>query len=89
MVEVELLPDLSHCIETVAKKEYEDTVRRFLAGGGDVLLEERLSLLRDFLEEADFRELRRQSEEYLLQGRRVKFVLYREAGELRYKLTAC
>jgi hypothetical protein len=46
-------------------------------------------LLRDFLEEADFRELRRQSEEYLLQGRRVKFVLYREAGELRYKLTAC
>lgn len=85
-MEIELFPDLSHCIETVARKEYDDGARRLLAGASDTALEERLSLLRDFLETADFRELRRQSEGYLLQGRKVKFVLYREQGQLRYRM---
>lgn len=86
MAEIELFPDLCHCIETVARKEYEDITRRLLADAGDAVLEGRLSLLRDFLEMADFRELRRQSEVHLLQGRKVKFVLYCEQGRLRYRM---
>ena len=30
MHQIELVPDLSHCIETVAKKEYQKTVERLL-----------------------------------------------------------
>ncbi len=89
MAEIELFPDLSRCIETTARREYEETARRLLAGGGDAELEERLGLLRDFLETADFRELRRQSEGYLLNGRKVKFVLYREQDRLGYRMLEC
>ncbi len=89
MAKIELFPDLSHCIETAARKEYEDMVRRLFAGADDAELEERLGLLRDFLETADFRELRGQSEEYLLRGKKIKFVLYREQDQLRYKLVEC
>ncbi len=88
-MEVELFPDLFHCIETVARKEYEEVTRRLLGGVSDAALEGKLSLLRDFLEAADFRELRRQSEERLLQGKRVKFILYCEKGQLRYRMVEC
>lgn len=87
MAEIELFPDLSHCIEAVARKEYEDIARCLLTGVNDAALEERLSLLRDFLETADFRELRRRSEEYLLRGMRIKFLLYREHEQVRYRMT--
>lgn len=86
MAEIELFPDLSHCIETVARKEYEELARRLLTGESGAELEDRLALLREFLETADFRELRRQSEEYLLQNRKVKFLLFRERGRLKYKM---
>lgn len=89
MAEIELFPDLSHCIETVAKREYEDITRRLLAGEGGAEPEDRLALLREFLDAADFRELRRQSEEYLLQNRKVKFLLFRERGRLKYKMVQC
>jgi hypothetical protein len=89
MTAIELFPDLTHCIETVAKKEYEDITRQLLAGESNAELEDRLALLRDFLETADFRELRRQSEELLLQNRKVKFLLFRDRGQLSYKMVQC
>jgi hypothetical protein len=45
MLHVELVPDLSHCIETVARGEYENTLKKLL--GTEVTneeLEERLNL---------------------------------------------
>jgi hypothetical protein len=89
MTAIELFPDLTHCIETVAKKEYEDITRQLLAGESNAELEDRLALLRDFLETADFRELRRQSEELLLQNRKVKFLLFRDREQLSYKMVQC
>jgi hypothetical protein len=87
MDQIELVPDLSHCIETVARKEYENLARSYLqAGKGDSELGEKIELLRCFLESADFRKLREQSEGYLLKGQKVKFILYRECGEAKYKM---
>jgi hypothetical protein len=87
MVQIELVPDLSHCIETVARKEYENLARRYLqAGEGDSELGERIELLRSFLESADFRKLRKQSEGYLLKGQKVKFIVYREHGKAKYRM---
>ena len=87
MVQIELIPDLSHCIETVARKEYENLVRRYLqAGKGDSEFGSKLELLRSFLESADFRELRQQSEEYLLKDQKIKFILYMERGQAKHKM---
>ena len=77
---IELLPDLSHCIETRAKQEYSATMSRIMAGDQLPELEQRLELLKAFLEEADFSRLRRDSEEHLTQGRKVRFVLSGSAG---------
>jgi hypothetical protein len=90
MVQMELVPDLSHCIETVARKEYENLVKGYLqAGKGDSEFKEKIELLGTFLESADFRELRRQSEDYLLKGQKIKFILYPQHGKAQYKMACC
>src|SRR4030042_4346947 len=87
MGQIELVPDLSHCIETVARKEYENLARSYLqAGKGDSEFGEKVELLRSFLESADFRKLREQSEVYLLKGQKIKFILYRERGKAKYRM---
>ena len=87
MVQIELIPDLSHCIETVARKEYENLASGYLeAGKGGSEFEEKIEMLRGFLESADFRKLRQQSEEYLLKGQKIKFILYRERGKAKHKM---
>jgi hypothetical protein len=87
MLRVELVPDLSHCIETVAKKEYKEIVRQLLASvEGKEKLRKRAELLRVFLETTDFKRLRRESEEYLIEGKTVKFVLYLKNGTPRYEM---
>ena len=87
MVQIELTPDLSHCIETVARKEFEKLARGYLQDDKtDSDFEDKVELLRSFLESADFRKLRKQSEGYLLKGQEVKFILYREHGKAKYKM---
>jgi hypothetical protein len=83
---VQLQPDLSHCIETVARDEYERGLRRLLAGTRDEELAERTEILRLFLETADFRDLRAQSEEHLLAGKKVTFTVYMDEGAVTYRL---
>ena len=85
MLEVELVPDLSHCIETVARRKYEDTLKQLLAPGETSKeLEERLEILRLFLQTTDFGRLRAESEKWLVEGKTVKFVIYAEGGAPKY-----
>ena len=87
MLQIELFPALSNCIETVAKREYRETLEKLLAGDEENKeLPERIELLRTFLETADFRKLRAESEKHLLEGRKVKFVLYLEQGTSKYDM---
>lgn len=87
MLKIDLVPSLSQCIETVAKKEYDDTVRQLLASGEhDRKLIEIVGLLKNFLETADFKRLRVESERHLVEGRYVKFVVYAEGGVPRYEM---
>lgn len=87
MLQLELIPDLNHCIETVARKEYDNLIKAYLrAGKSDAELEGKIELLRSFLETSDFRRLRQESESYLLQGQKAKFIVYQEDGETRYRL---
>ncbi len=86
-VPIELKPDLSNCIETLSKKEYERTLNLLLKEGRvNAELGERLEVLRLFLESADFGHLRSQYEGYLTEGKKVTFVIYPEKGKANYKL---
>jgi hypothetical protein len=86
MMEIKLNPSLSHCIETVAKREYERVLGLLLGGKEEDSLLDELELLRLFLESADFRQLRRCSEEALLAGRQIEFVLKSAHGVPGYEI---
>ena len=87
MVCIELFPNLSHCIETLAKEEYWSSVNRFMAGEQeDEELQQRIDLLKAFSESADFRKLRRESEKHLIQGRTVKFIIHWEENKPNYDM---
>jgi len=87
MHEIELVPTLSECIHTLAAKRHDEAVRQLLAAGKPMPeLQETEKLLRKFLETADFRQLRAESEALLAMNRKVKFVLRLDRGTLKYKL---
>ena len=87
MLQIELVPDLDHCIETVAKREHAAVLKQLLTPGkGNKELEEKLKILRLFLERADFRQLRSKSERLLTEGKRVRFLVYLEEGMPKYEM---
>jgi hypothetical protein len=87
MDEIELFPSLSHCIETTAREEFWNSVNQYMkCGQEDKKLEERIELLKSFLESVDFKKLRSQSERYLVEGKQVKFVISRKEGKLNYEM---
>ena len=84
---IELVPSLSHCIETTAKEEYWDSVNKYMESGQENKeLEQRIELLKIFLESMDFKKLRRESESYLIEGKTVKFIIYWESGKPSYEM---
>ena len=83
---IEIEPELSACIETKAKREYQATLSALLKEGEQSELQERLELLRLFLETTDFKQLRGEYEKHLIAGRRVRFVLHREEGKAKYDM---
>ena len=86
-VVIEVEPSLSSCIETLAKREYKQTLNHILRTEiEDEELSERLELLRLFLESTDFGVLRSQYETYLEEGKKVKFRIYSTKGKVHHKL---
>ena len=84
---VELSPSLSHCIETTAKEEFRNSVNQYMENGPeDKNLEEKIELLKAFLESMDFKKLRSQSERYLVEGKRVKFIICWKEGKPSYEM---
>jgi len=81
---IELIPTLDNCIETTARREFARTKDGYLEKGrDDGELAERVRLLRMFLQSADFRKLRSESESHLMAGRTVRFILYFDEGGLK------
>ena len=84
---IELFPSLSHCIETTAKEEFWDSVNQYMEGEQeDKNLEEKIELLKAFLESMDFKKLRSQSERYLVEDKQVKFVISWKEGKPSYEM---
>lgn len=87
--EVALVPDADHCIETVARNEYRRCVDACLRLDHlDPELEVRLEILRRFLEQADFRRLRRGSEPRIAAGRPARFLISLDGERARWRIQA-
>jgi len=85
-LQIELVPDLSHCIETIAKREYAEIVNKLLSAEDDEELQQRAVLLQAFLETTDFRPLRRESESHLIEGKKVTFIVCLDEGLPEHKM---
>jgi len=84
---IELFPNLSHCIETAAREEFWNAANQYMESGQkDKKLEERIKLLKAFLESMNFKKLRSQSERYLVEGKQVKFVISWKEGKPSYEM---
>jgi translation initiation factor IF-3 len=55
-------------------------------GREDKKLEEKIELLKAFLESMDFKKLRSQSERYLVEGKKVKFIICWKEGKPSYEM---
>jgi hypothetical protein len=87
MLKIELAPDRLHCIHTVTKREYEDTLRRLLsAEDGNKKLGKKLELLTILLKEIDFKQLRLESEKYIMEGKKVKFIFCLKNGIPKHEM---
>ncbi|MBL7166750.1 MAG: hypothetical protein ISS55_09745 [Dehalococcoidales bacterium] len=87
MRQIELVPDLSSCIETVARREHERVAQELLSTEApSEELMDKAETLRLFLETADLRKLRSESEKHLLEGRKVTFVVSLRDGIVQYDM---
>ena len=84
-VRIELTPTLELCIGGTARQEYKNSADEYMQKGKkDRKLEEKIELLRMFLETTDFRKLRAESEKYLIEGKKVRFILTSAKGKPKY-----
>ena len=84
---IELFPRLSHCIETTAREEFWNLVDQYMESGReDKELEEKIELVKAFLESADFKKLRSDSERHLVQGKKVRFAIRWKEGKPSYEM---
>ena len=73
-------------METQAKRRYNQIARELLQKGEERELVEKFETLRRFLETADFNRLRSESEKHLVEGRKVKFIVWLEEGQPEWEM---
>ncbi len=85
ILRVELHPDSDHCLETQARKAYQELATAYLRGAAEEEeMGKRIDMLWEFLTRADFRSLRRECERRLRQGFPADFVLLRKGDSLEW-----
>ena len=86
-MKIELVPDIEHCVETLARKKHAELAQKLLENEAiDTEAGEKLEILRLFLETADFRKLRAESERHMAEGKSVRFTVYLEDGVPGYQM---
>lgn len=85
---ITLHPSLDACVETQAKHLLNQTASALLKTPDNTVLQEQLETLRLFLEQADFKKLRAESEPLLIEGKKVTFTVWREGNKARWEMRA-
>ena len=84
---IELIPTLDHCIESAARQEFRQAVEEYMKSDKEnKKLEEKIELLRMFLDTTNFRQLRAESEKHMIEGKIVRFILTLNKGKLDYEM---
>jgi hypothetical protein len=87
MENITLVPDLSSCIETTARKAHRERLYLLLSGHQDnERLKTEVGIQEQFLETSDFPKLRAESEKHLVEGKTVEFIIYLQDGKVKYNL---
>lgn len=86
MNKLTLIPTLDACVETQAKQMYNRTLRELVRNPDDKLSQERLETVKLFLQTADFPGLRKESEKYLVEEKKVIFTVWQENGKARWEM---
>lgn len=75
------------CIKCLAEKELDSCLRQLLSERGeDRELAERFQALASFLSSPESAKLRKESERYLAEGKKVRLIVRQEAGRPRYEI---
>lgn len=86
-MEIKYIPDLSNCVEALAKQDYNRTVKKMLESKEETRpLEKRLQIIKEFLESNDFGKLRSWYEPYLVEEKKVVFILKEGLNSVRYEV---
>ncbi|MFC1946032.1 hypothetical protein ACFLW1_02405 [Chloroflexota bacterium] len=87
MLKIELVPDMEHCVETLAKRQHGKLEQQILLADGrrNRILEKKLEILGLLLNTADFPSFRAESEQALVEGCQVRYTLYYDDG-LKYEM---
>jgi len=81
------VPTLDECVETLARRRMNKTLQSLMETAlADREAEEEFALLKRFIESADFRRLRAESEPELLQGHRVAFNVGMDSGTVTCRM---
>jgi hypothetical protein len=84
-VEIKLPVTLEHCVESAVREAYRERLNVCL-GGEDQMALEACDMLARFAGVSDFPALRRLSEPYLLDGKKVCFIIFQQEAEVAYRL---
>ncbi len=83
---VNLNPTLEACVETQAKRLFNQTSSQLLKSPENASLQEQLETLRLLLEQGDFHHLRADSEPLLLEGKKVVIEVWKEGGDAKWQI---
>ena len=86
MKELEFKPTLKHCIQTLAKLEYQQLSSELMESKEyDDIAADRLQILKEFLETCDFPRIRSEYEPYLNGNREIVFKLWAGPHKMEYR----
>jgi len=74
------------CLKCLAEREYGFCLRELLRGREDKETQERFEVVVSFLKSPELLRLRDESEKYLAEGKKVKFIIHLGEGDPKYEL---
>jgi hypothetical protein len=83
---ITLIPTIDACVETQARLMYVEALRALLDKSEEPQLQQKYEILKLFLETADFRKLRAQSEKLFAQNKMVVFNVWIENGNSQWEI---
>ena len=88
-IKIEFKPDLTCCVGCMAERYYWKLADEYMISSEDEPeVEEKIEMLRTFLEEYNLEKIRSETEELLIEGREPTVILEGDSKKLRIEISA-